>query len=393
MLSLDAIVQTHYLISAIDGFILNYISTCDNGYKADKVAQRLKAIKQILFPYQAQIAKTIFDYLLISCLGEARYLNTNASAYIEAFVPYHSHLGHAKLTSNDASRTAFARLVNNTLPVDPLNILNVLEIIHRSPLMISSPASGAKTKSSVSGAKWANIATAAKRYFTLPPYIFIDTVLQLEHNNGTVFNKREYELIAADHIASFFDVQANRDLLETKPITKLIKKLSMHESWWPESYRKPSKTLTYHEDTNKHNLYYISKLYSFIEPLLLFFNELKGGVLDFSAIRFVSLDPPRRIEYTGVERPLMLISSSIASSYIDLLYKSPDKELIDDDEDDADDNIEDEDEDDDDNEGDYDKRINKITWKKKRDLIKLQNYLDFLVVLPQSKQLLPITFS
>jgi hypothetical protein len=113
--------------------------------------------------YELELARTMFDYLTVACVGEMRH-------------------GHTWLNfpfGVPASRSdAYAKSIS----YDPRSIL---------PTCAKAFNVKGKWGGGYGGPKWANIASSAALYFKFRDYpvVFADHVVDLTHNGGVAFNK------------------------------------------------------------------------------------------------------------------------------------------------------------------------------------------------------------
>lgn len=141
--------------------------------------------------FEEKFARLLFDYLTISCIGEARHAGTDKVKVI------YKNIGELKVNhqlqfnaEGYRTRVEFPGARSKTFKLLPMftakTWLNVTQQIFL--LKFWGSAYG--------GIKWANIARAALRYYTLPARLFIDHIADIQHNGGTAFNK-EYEGLLA----------------------------------------------------------------------------------------------------------------------------------------------------------------------------------------------------
>jgi len=110
------------------------------------------------------LAHCMYDYLFMICMGEGRHARQHAEG---------TH--YAELPSSD-NRSAIYKKSKGFNPKENLSILRTL-------------FSDQDWESSYGGKKWAELASFASRYENLSPIIYIDHLIDLEHNGGNIFNK------------------------------------------------------------------------------------------------------------------------------------------------------------------------------------------------------------
>lgn len=274
MLDLQTIIETHYLQSRIEGWLLNYFDKCDS-YTKEKGLNRLNNLTAQTILHWERITKVIFDYLFIACVGESRHINHLQGVKGKFIYYYLTDEGGAVLKSD--YRTRYVESLYPTVNLNPIQFLSGLAHYWTS-CFCNNPSS-----TSYGSKGWKRVTNAALKYATLPPRIFLDMILSVEHNTGSVFSKRDYKLIDCIHFKkAFFEIQANQELLETTPTT--IKTYITYNN-----NNKPVECLI---DTKAGAdvLYYISTLYSFLKPLVYWFVELYNPTLITNNITWVNLD-------------------------------------------------------------------------------------------------------
>lgn len=144
------------------------------------------------------IATRTFMYLYAACLGEARHArNSNAA---DRFIPQiiKSHRGEC------FERAANYRPTKSNLDT----LVNVFK---------------QDWGSGFGGKAWLGIAEALRYYFKVTPAAFIDHVIDLEHNNGTAFNKSDarrtlyFETRYPGELKYFLDYKFSCNILEREP--------------------------------------------------------------------------------------------------------------------------------------------------------------------------------
>ena len=113
------------------------------------------------------LALAMRDYLFLACCGEARYSRRGPKQIIPEINDMAGHV-------NDRDRV-YRGVIHYSVEK---NIDQLFE------LFTQSGWSG-----NMGGTAWATIAQAVTQYGKWPDAMFIDYVVDLEHNNGTVFNK------------------------------------------------------------------------------------------------------------------------------------------------------------------------------------------------------------
>lgn len=137
--------------------------------------------------YVSQFARAFFDYTVSVCLGEARH-GWDQSNYVIAF-----------LMNYEIDRDT----LYNCPHLDPKS---VLETCVR--LFFCSD----EWENGYGGEAWREIAKGGLMYYTLPPSVFIDHMVDLSHNNGIFYNKRNniFNLVFSNGTVKFFlDLKRN----------------------------------------------------------------------------------------------------------------------------------------------------------------------------------------
>lgn len=119
-----------------------------------------------------QLAKAMFDYMVLVCLGEARHAKNKCDYDIAIF---------------ENLPGSFARNDCYACPhFEPRNLLlTFAELFEES-------WTGDRWADGYGGNAWADIAKGALLYYTMSPEVFIDHAVDLSHNNGVFFNKKNY---------------------------------------------------------------------------------------------------------------------------------------------------------------------------------------------------------
>jgi hypothetical protein len=123
-------------------------------------------VNMILSELTEKMARTIFDYLCVSSLGEARHAKNQARRYY--IQEFQSH--------NQGRESVY----NHAFEYNPVQFLPILKKVFLRGMW---PGGG------FGGVKWGNIVNAALMYGTVPDKIFIDHVVNICHNGGTAFDK------------------------------------------------------------------------------------------------------------------------------------------------------------------------------------------------------------
>lgn len=144
------------------------------------------------------IALRSFVYLYAACLGEARHARESLAK--ESFIP----------ETIAMHREGLYRAITEYRPT-PSNINILISVFSQ------------KWSSGFGGKAWRNIAEALKMYFTHPAEVFVDHIIDLEHNGGCVFNKSDardslhFAVEYPESFKGFLDWKFRYDVLQDKP--------------------------------------------------------------------------------------------------------------------------------------------------------------------------------
>jgi len=133
------------------------------GVAFQRFFEQLKAFKE---SFDARLADLLADYLALICFGEARWAlyKSDGPFILDVFlVPPNDRLTAYKIA----------------LDYDPAKFLPLLRTLFRENDWVYN----------FGGEAWANLADIASRKGSMPNRVFCDTVINLEHNMGTCFNK------------------------------------------------------------------------------------------------------------------------------------------------------------------------------------------------------------
>ena len=145
-------------------------------------------LRRILDIFSRKFAKTLFDYCACICMGEARHAGRMAFVCIEQLPAYKDR--NAVYDQHEL--------------IDP---------IRSAPALIEvfeSHWSG----DSYGGEKWAEVARCYPKYETLSSKLFIDMIINKQHNTGSIFNKPIlFRAIETSRLKDFLDYRREHDLL------------------------------------------------------------------------------------------------------------------------------------------------------------------------------------
>ena len=170
--------QTLDLPAAVAGFyvqeaVLSMVNNMEHGSLYFHLEETIHTLRTIHQKYVNQLAGAFFDYISLACFGEARHAIKQAKKYIHQICYKWNH--------NDDQENIDIRnkSYQHALKFDPHIFLPTLAELFTN----------GEWKDSYGGQKWANIADAGSLYNSLPNTVFIDHVVDLSHNGGSMFNK------------------------------------------------------------------------------------------------------------------------------------------------------------------------------------------------------------
>lgn len=149
-----------------------------------------------------KIAQRTFMYLWASCIGEARHAARPPAK--SNFIPQLASL----------NRGACFEIATSYKPTIE-NINTVVQLFTKQ-----------SWRSAFGGANWGRIAKACLNYYNSTPHEFLDHVIDLEHNSGTVFSKEESDTLLSFRIKYhggfkyFMDWKFSSDILRDNPDAK-----------------------------------------------------------------------------------------------------------------------------------------------------------------------------
>lgn len=155
-----------YFVEALKAEIRTRVSANEElGFNGavQKLLEDIDAFEEKVFP---NMALRTFMYIYAACLGEARHACSNSAKTL--FI---------RETANTGRLTLFGSATE--YPPTKKNINAIVTIFSQ------------EWHSGFGGSAWRQIAEALNLYFKLPPAAFIDHVVDLQHNNGTVFSKSD----------------------------------------------------------------------------------------------------------------------------------------------------------------------------------------------------------
>jgi len=133
------------------------------GVAFQRFFEQLSAFKQY---FDARLADLLADYLALICFGEARWalFKSNGPYVLDVFLTPPSNRLAAYLTALDYDPERFLPLLKTLFEINDWEY-------------------------NYGGSAWANLADVASRRSSMSDRIFCNTVINLEHNMGTCFNK------------------------------------------------------------------------------------------------------------------------------------------------------------------------------------------------------------
>lgn len=181
--------------------IMNYTDTLasiQNFYalvELDEIFSRNRAcglsVKRELATYSKYFAHQLFDYLAVICIGEARW----ATKYAKVYCPSLSQNGYVR------ERDEIYKYHDMINPMS-------------SAPALSSIFSSEWKDGGYGGTKWACLVNLYTKYGTIPDHLFIDMVVNKQHNNGSVFNKPIlFDVVSSISLQTFLNFRRECDVL------------------------------------------------------------------------------------------------------------------------------------------------------------------------------------
>lgn len=134
--------------------------------------------------YADRLAKSLFDYLAMICMGEARYANAYSEYAIEQFRNY------------DTTPSSRHMIYEHADMIDP--IASVPALRDAFGCTWSAPSYGGKS--------WLELVETYAKYPEVSSTCFIDMVVNKQHNSGSVFTKPcLFKEVNRDFLYSFLD--------------------------------------------------------------------------------------------------------------------------------------------------------------------------------------------
>lgn len=131
------------------------------------------------------MAMCLRDYLFVACLGEARHALSKIGRGYEGF---------------DGKERDQIYERSHKFAINPENVQSLIDLFYL-PDWGEKPGYG--------GAKWGDLAVLVSQYSKLSPVLYVDAVVNAQHNGGTAFSKSE--------AAHFVDIDFNLDFSKLRP--------------------------------------------------------------------------------------------------------------------------------------------------------------------------------
>lgn len=187
-----------YVLEAIKaGIAMNQTPELAFSHRVEKLVSDIAEYEE---RFIANIASRTFMYIWAAAVGEARHSRESLAEthYIE------------ELRESDRANV-FSNITN--FPPTPGNVQAICDVFNQN------------WGGSYGGAAWLNIAKAAKMFFEVPASVFLDHVIDLQHNNGTVFSKDEAQYLqfklkydpGSQYFNRFLDYKFKHDILKQNP--------------------------------------------------------------------------------------------------------------------------------------------------------------------------------
>jgi len=175
-----------------------------NIFSKDKDLIALQEIQEEYKQYSEKLAKIFYIYLSTVAFGELRHCKLQSDFCINDSNPLLRNL-FTITSQGDKSRQLVYEEAHRRF--DPFQYMPIIENLFRYFFWTSN----------FGGKKWAGICNAANLYKKIPNEIFIDHVVDLHHNSGTVFDKPYMNLTSGLSISSILH---SKSLYGIVPTTK-----------------------------------------------------------------------------------------------------------------------------------------------------------------------------
>jgi hypothetical protein len=122
--------------------------------------------------FEGVFANMLFDYVVFICMGEARHARAQTKG-ARTF----PELPNKEKDGNGSSRDMVYAKASD---FEPMYALEVMQEAF-TKVRWGDPSFGGK--------KWGELAKTARKHGTVSDLVFIDSIIHLQHNSGTIFNK------------------------------------------------------------------------------------------------------------------------------------------------------------------------------------------------------------
>jgi len=138
-----------------------------------------------------RMAKTMFDYLALASLGEARHAQENSQA---------QHI------LEDYAGKGRSEIYHHSIDYDPVEFLQELRILFDDE----------DWNDGYGGSSWARVCKRALAYFDISPIRFVDSAINICHNNGIVYNKGMLIGTPREEFIEFLDFRSEQSFLDNE---------------------------------------------------------------------------------------------------------------------------------------------------------------------------------
>jgi len=160
-LNLNHVTFVFYLQDAM----LNVISTVQKDHRYYRNIEKIKVLEKNHEVFTGKLAEAFFTYIIASAMGEFRYIHELGYYYPEIM----TNDGHT--TRGDMQAQIF--------DYEPYKLLSFLHNVF----------SNYNWGNAYGGESWAKVCEAGYEYGKWPDKIFVDHVIDLQHNGGYIFDK------------------------------------------------------------------------------------------------------------------------------------------------------------------------------------------------------------
>lgn len=152
--------------------VLSFIATFYSLIELETRGYNTFQFKAYTKNFEKAFAKMLFDYTVFTCMGEARHARNHTRGR-RAFP-------ELEMNGSAGGETHRNLVYANASEYDPMDTLEKMYDTFNSVKWYDS---------SYGGKKWGKLAEIGRTYGTVSNRVFIDSIVHLQHNSGSIFNK------------------------------------------------------------------------------------------------------------------------------------------------------------------------------------------------------------